>query len=86
MIQRGQTAPTVNGGKRGASRGFQTKGLDGQPLKTAYGGMTLKDYAAGGNWGQSQKETNATSSAGVPRTATAPCWRKPKGQRVDEKV
>ena len=47
--------------------------------------MTLKDYAAGGAWGESQKDTNA-SSAGLGRVVTAPCWRKPKGQRVDEKV
>jgi len=41
------------------SRGTQqpkAKGLDGQPLKTFYGGMqgmSLQDYAAGGQWGQS---------------------------------
>ena len=85
---RGQTAPA--GATRGISRGskgIRAKGLDGKPLKTQPAqGMTLADYALGGAWGtgvswasngaKGGKEN--LSSAGNPRVATAPCWRKPK--------
>lgn len=81
-------------GTRGSSRGKpgKARGLDGQPLVPQAGaGMTLQDYAVGGAWGtggawQSNGGKENQSSAGNPRIATAPCWRKPKAQRIDEKV
>ena len=85
--QRGQTAPTVNGGRRGTSRGYisKCKGMDGQVIKTQYPstGMTLQEYAVGGQWGKmaatsSHFGNTTAASSGAPRTATAPCWRKPR--------
>jgi hypothetical protein len=40
--------------------------------------MTLHEYANTTGWGQPQS-TNSTR-------ATAPCWRKSRQQRVDEKI
>jgi len=44
----------------------------------------------GGAWGQgglvSSAGTNGIGSSQGKRQATAPCWRKPKAQRVDERV
>lgn len=95
---RGQTAPApALGAIRGASRGKTgrvAKGIDGRPIQSQQRprvGMTLQDYAVGGAWGTGDAWSSINgkenqSSAGNPRTATAPCWRKPKAQRIDEKV
>ena len=59
--------------------------------------MTLQDYATGNLWGrngQQSKGMMSSSSGGLfgreksqgNRQATAPCWRKTRAERVDEKI
>ena len=55
--------------------------------------MTLQDYATGNLWGRNNKMASS-SSGGLfgrenslgSRQATAPCWRKTRAERVDEKI
>lgn len=58
-------------------------------------GMTLHDYAGGTQWCKNGFEPSQSkgsafsgtrSNAQKIRSTTAPCWRKPRYQRVDEKV
>ena len=66
-------------------------------VKVGLHGMTLYDYAGGNQWCKngfdpSQSKGSAFSgsryagTAHKNRSTTAPCWRKPRYQRVDEKV
>lgn len=56
--------------------------------------MTLQDYAAGNLWGRNTHKMASSSSGGLfgregslgSRQATAPCWRKTRAERVDEKI
>jgi hypothetical protein len=57
--------------------------------------MTLHDYATGNLWGRNMSKGMMSSSSqglfGKDRTsgqrqATAPCWRKSRAERVDEKI
>ena len=57
--------------------------------------MTLHDYATGNMWGRNvqSKGLMSSSSGGLfgnenkgQRQATAPCWRKTRAERVDEKI
>ena len=68
---RAQTAPTNIMGLRTASQKSRGGGIQG---------MTLQDYANTNSWGQGAAPTITT------RQSTAPCWRKTKQQRVDEKI
>lgn len=56
--------------------------------------MTLQDYATGNLWGRNTNKLASSSSGGLfgrenslgSRQATAPCWRKTRAERVDEKI
>lgn len=56
--------------------------------------MTLQDYATGNLWGRNGAKLGSSSSGGLfgregslgSRQATAPCWRKTRAERVDEKI
>lgn len=62
--------------------------------QTGFHGMTLQDYATGNLWGRNGGPMATSSSGGLfskensakSRQATAPCWRKTRPERVDEKI
>ena len=69
--------------------------LNNNLTQNGFKGMTLHDYATGNMWGRNvqSKGLMSSSSGGLfgnenkgQRQATAPCWRKTRAERVDEKI
>lgn len=80
------------------TRGIDGQPLPPRPPQAArttsgFQGMTLQDYATGNLWGRNTNKMASSSSGGLfgrersgSRQATAPCWRKTRAERVDEKI